>query len=478
LLDERFGIGCFEDDDYTRRALQAGYRAVIARDAFIHHFGSRTFAGAHLNQGDLLERNRELYRQKWEKETVRPEPAPSKVPVMPLTPATTTPNPRVLLIGHVGRLRDRMDKSHYRRYEALARQPGVTLFGPGIEGYRAGMIVDEAVAVACHGQWPDVILHGGDLNDSGVPLLIGLEQTPALTAIELLDSWARPERSADFIRRHRFQIGLIQEAGPHLAQYQQLCPETQFFWTPNAVDVRLFRNYELPKEYDVILYGEINPKVYPLRARLARLLAGEIGLRIRLIAHPGYYPEAGDAEGVIAGEALSREINKAWIGIATRSVYNCFLMKYFEIAASFALVAGNMPDHAREVFGSDFLELGMQQSDEEIIAAFKGALADKDRLKACIGAAHRRVVTEFSTERHADRVLAILQECLAKRRAPVTPVNLEIPAPPSHTESKDPPPPAPESAPPPSGSRGRLIVRRSPKGGLLLEREDRWFRCA
>ena len=46
LLDERFGVGCFEDDDYCVRALQAGYRAVIARDAFVHHYAGRTFSAS------------------------------------------------------------------------------------------------------------------------------------------------------------------------------------------------------------------------------------------------------------------------------------------------------------------------------------------------------------------------------------------------------------------------------------------------
>jgi GT2 family glycosyltransferase len=68
LLDERFGMGSFEDDDYSRRALRAGYRAVIARDAFIHHFGGRTFVGAGVDYFALLRTNRELYRKKWAEE--------------------------------------------------------------------------------------------------------------------------------------------------------------------------------------------------------------------------------------------------------------------------------------------------------------------------------------------------------------------------------------------------------------------------
>jgi glycosyltransferase involved in cell wall biosynthesis/Flp pilus assembly protein TadD len=66
LLDERFGVGCFEDDDYCRRAVQAGYRAVIARDAFVHHFGGRTFVGSGVDFGALMGKNEQLFRQKWD----------------------------------------------------------------------------------------------------------------------------------------------------------------------------------------------------------------------------------------------------------------------------------------------------------------------------------------------------------------------------------------------------------------------------
>jgi GT2 family glycosyltransferase/tetratricopeptide (TPR) repeat protein/2-polyprenyl-3-methyl-5-hydroxy-6-metoxy-1,4-benzoquinol methylase len=486
LLDERFGTGCFEDDDYTRRALAAGWRAVVARDSFVHHFGSRTFRGAGVDLAGLLAANRELYLRKWEGEGGAGQgesaPAVARAPGEPK--ADREADPRVLLVAHVGTLRDRMDRSHYLRYEALARRPGVTLFGPGLPGYRPGMSVAEAVGVACAGVMPDVILHGGDLWESGAPLLAGLEDAPALTAVELLDSWTRPERQADFIRRRRFALGLIQEAGPHLEFYRGRCPDTEFFWAPNAVDVRLFHRRRVPKDCDVLLYGETSPAYYPLRARLARLLAKQSWLRFRHIRHPGYYPSGAGRDEVVSGAELSLAINRSWVGIATCSVFGCLLMKYLEVAASYAAVAGDMPEHARPLFGTDFIELGMHQSDEEILTRLRSGLADKERLEEMTAAAHERVVREYSTDSWAGKALALFRQALAARRAgkgsaceakegPAGPVREEALLPLSYdagppvekTPSRDVVPH--EDAPAP-----RYGLFAAPGGGLLLGRSS------
>ena len=85
-LDERFGIGNFEDDDFCRRAIAAGYHAVIAQDSYIHHFGSRTFAASDLDFAQLLGDNQQLYEQKWQEEQKTPsslEPAPQTNPPTP-----------------------------------------------------------------------------------------------------------------------------------------------------------------------------------------------------------------------------------------------------------------------------------------------------------------------------------------------------------------------------------------------------------
>ena len=66
-LDEGYGVGLFEDDDYAERIRHAGLRVVCARDAFVHHAGQATFkqlveAGQY---EELWERNLERFESRW-----------------------------------------------------------------------------------------------------------------------------------------------------------------------------------------------------------------------------------------------------------------------------------------------------------------------------------------------------------------------------------------------------------------------------
>jgi len=91
-LDEHFGVGCFEDDDYCRRAMQAGFRAVIARDTFIHHVGGATFRAAGIDYAALMYENQSKYRDKWDKPAQPSAPTP-----VPLFGLNATPDGALLL---------------------------------------------------------------------------------------------------------------------------------------------------------------------------------------------------------------------------------------------------------------------------------------------------------------------------------------------------------------------------------------------
>ena len=65
-LDEAFGLGFFEDDDYCRRVEEKGWRIVCAEDVFVHHHLSASFDQVPSPQRRaLFERNKAIYEAKW-----------------------------------------------------------------------------------------------------------------------------------------------------------------------------------------------------------------------------------------------------------------------------------------------------------------------------------------------------------------------------------------------------------------------------
>ncbi len=67
-LDENFRVGMFEDDDFSGRVRQAGYRIKVAEDCFVHHFGSGSFAKLPSEESSrIFEDNRRVFEAKWKR---------------------------------------------------------------------------------------------------------------------------------------------------------------------------------------------------------------------------------------------------------------------------------------------------------------------------------------------------------------------------------------------------------------------------
>ena len=72
-LDEQFGIGMFEDDDYAIRMRRAGYRLLCVDDVFIHHKGRASFSLLDSNSYDrAFAENRNRFEAKWNTEWKAP----------------------------------------------------------------------------------------------------------------------------------------------------------------------------------------------------------------------------------------------------------------------------------------------------------------------------------------------------------------------------------------------------------------------
>jgi GT2 family glycosyltransferase len=63
-LDRAFGLGYYEDFDFSLRLRRAGWQQVIAEDVFVAHVGSASFGSLGAKQHELMRRNRELMKQR------------------------------------------------------------------------------------------------------------------------------------------------------------------------------------------------------------------------------------------------------------------------------------------------------------------------------------------------------------------------------------------------------------------------------
>jgi len=70
-LDERFGLGNWEDNDYCERVTRAGGKLYVDPRVFIHHVGHATHDAIMSRQqfGELLQHNRQLFEEKWSQST-------------------------------------------------------------------------------------------------------------------------------------------------------------------------------------------------------------------------------------------------------------------------------------------------------------------------------------------------------------------------------------------------------------------------
>jgi GT2 family glycosyltransferase/2-polyprenyl-3-methyl-5-hydroxy-6-metoxy-1,4-benzoquinol methylase len=64
-MDERFGIGNYEDDDLSLRLRLLGYKLLLCKDTFIHHYGSVSFKSDTTSYLQLFARNNQVFKEKW-----------------------------------------------------------------------------------------------------------------------------------------------------------------------------------------------------------------------------------------------------------------------------------------------------------------------------------------------------------------------------------------------------------------------------
>lgn len=133
-------------------------------------------------------------------------------------------------------------------------------------------------------------------------------------------------------------------------------------WLPNHAYTVEFKDYELEKEIDFLLMGALSDRIYPLRTRIGREMAGLKGFVHH--NHPGYRDFTRDEEpDMLVGEAFAREINRAKIFFTDDSIFGYPIAKYFEVPACNTLLLASGSQELRDlgfIDGVTFVEVNEQ----------------------------------------------------------------------------------------------------------------------
>lgn len=67
MLDDRYEVGMFEDDDYAMLVKAAGYDFYVVEDSFVHHVNNASFKKLHPDEyKKIFDRNRKIFENKWD----------------------------------------------------------------------------------------------------------------------------------------------------------------------------------------------------------------------------------------------------------------------------------------------------------------------------------------------------------------------------------------------------------------------------
>ena len=155
--------------------------------------------------------------------------------------------------------------------------------------------------------------------------------------------------------------------------YAQPNRKVQFVHVPHCAKKEAFKDYRLPKKYDLLLCGRYHGKNrlkelhYPLRDRMFELLKKFPSKYVcEAYKHPGYdHPDSYTDRYLIE---FAKAMNSAKICVTCSGVPKSRFGKYVEIPMCNSVICADLPDQDQEDFREFVLEINMEMTDEEIIS--------------------------------------------------------------------------------------------------------------
>ena len=286
----------------------------------------------------------------------------------------------------------KMSRVKFHAMDAIGKLTTLKYDGPGWPGYKG-------IKPACDSFKPDLIISYWAISDT--PKEIGITIPLCIIRNEMYDI----KKSLPIVQRTNPDISIYHYAND-MKLWKGKTGNTTYINLPQCGEKTIFKDYGLPKKYDLLVVGVLSSGVYPFRTRLNGIADSYLSKKwkYRRRRHPGYNKTkaSNNAEPI----SYARMINESKITLACTSKFKYALGKYVEIPMCNSVLAGDIPDERQDFFKSFMLTLNTGDSNEVIINKIESLLRNESELKKRSKKGMDEMLANYTHEHYAKRFLS------------------------------------------------------------------------
>ena len=229
----------------------------------------------------------------------------------------------------------------------------------------------------CDKYKPDILFYcGSNLRYSQTA---GIENVKCPIVVMMADAQYKTYRTLQLLRNSNLQLMIFRYKA---AMYFYDSLEVKKVWHPLGLRTNIFKDYHLPKDYDICLLQSLS-RAYPTRIKAHNIL-GNSRLRIFTRPHPGYDVDGKFAKESIIKDDYAKAINMSKIFVTSGGWYNAVLQKHLEILGSHTLLMCPFPKYGKELGFQDKVNMVEFEPDcSDLLGKVKYYLAhneERDRI--------------------------------------------------------------------------------------------------
>ncbi len=171
------------------------------------------------------------------------------------------------------------------------------------------------------------------------------------------------------------------------------------YWLPYGCATEVHKKFDLPKIYDVVFVGNTNPKVYPERVRLLKLIGEKFNLKV----FSGRY-----------GEEMSKIYSQAKI-VFNKSAGGEINMRVFETLATGSLLLTDRlkPEAGLEEIFQDKKHLVLYEDEIDLLEKIDYYLTHESEREEIALAGYKEVLAKHTYEQRVKEMLRIVKSVVS-----------------------------------------------------------------